>query len=732
MSDRGAQRVLLTLTLLTSGASAVSACTGGQASGTPDASSRPTSISGVVEKGPFILGSSVTVQTLDAHLVPTGQTFGVVTSDNLGSFVAPATIAAPYVEVIASGYYFDELTGQLSSSPVTLRAIGDATQGGTVDVNLLTSMSEPLVRSLVLQGADVATATSEAESEVLLSCGFDQSLGFSFSSVDLTSGGTSSAELLAASLLVEQYASSLGTSEVADLSLLLSEIGAASTDAGANAALQGLNGALCVAARAIDVTAVRANLTGYYASLGASVTVPAFEPFIASAASSCADGGGGTVSVEGGEMDATVLTDEAGLAEGGEDEAPSEPLDATADTAAGPYSDGGPGSCVGSATCSPWSCTEHMAIARSNQTMQLLRDGRVVVAGGENATEVLSSAELYDPQSGLWSPGPPMTNARSLAASVLLPDGGFLVAGGFSDEMGTVTSASDVFDPVTNAWTSGDMLFARTLFTLSLLSGGQVLASGGEGAQSTQSAATRTYMASTEVFDPTLPLWMMAGDMHAPRAAHAAAVLSDGKVLVSGGFDGSSVVATAELYDPATRTWTVTGSMLAARSGHVAATLSNGTVLVAGGVAGSTVLSSAELYDPATGTFASTGSMATGRNGFTVTLLSSGSVLAAGGNDLNLPLADVEVYDPSTGAWTSEPGMNEARTNHTAALLPSGKVLVVGGEKPSGATSAYTDTAELYDPAIVCALPDAAAPDASTTISDAATTSDASASDAAL
>jgi hypothetical protein len=94
-------------------------------------------------------------------------------------------------------------------------------------------------------------------------------------------GGTSSAALLAASLIVEQYALSLGTSEVAALSQLLSQIGATTTDASGNATLQRLKAALCATARSIDVAAVRANLTAYYASLGASVTIPAFEPFIA-------------------------------------------------------------------------------------------------------------------------------------------------------------------------------------------------------------------------------------------------------------------------------------------------------------------------------------------------------------------------------------------------------------------------------------------------------------------
>ena len=73
----------------------------------------PTPIAGVVQKGPFVRGSAVTVQSLDDQLAPTGQSFDVPTSDDLGDFALPVHATSQYVEVIANGYYFDELTGQL-------------------------------------------------------------------------------------------------------------------------------------------------------------------------------------------------------------------------------------------------------------------------------------------------------------------------------------------------------------------------------------------------------------------------------------------------------------------------------------------------------------------------------------------------------------------------------------------------------------------------------------------
>ena len=73
-----------------------------------------------------------------------------------------------------------------------------------------------------------------------------------------------------------------------------------------------------------------------------------------------------------------------------------------------------------------------------------------------------------------------------------------------------------------------------------------------------------------------------------------------------------------------------TGSMATAREAHAATLLPNGKLLVTGGV-NSATLASAELYDPATGSFSATGIMATARGYHTATLLPNGKVLVTGG-----------------------------------------------------------------------------------------------------
>jgi hypothetical protein len=217
----------------------------------------------------------------------------VTTNDDEGDFSIPVNVSSRYVEVVASGFYFDELTNALSLAPLTLRALADLQGGASVNVTLLTSMSEPLVRNLVAGGTSFAQATAQAESALLTALGFGaSSLGSSFISVGLTGSGSASAEALAASLIVEQYARSLGNSEVAQLSQLLGQLGAATADAGGDAMLAALHGALCATIWSMDPASVRSDLTAYYASLGASVTVPPFEQFLCGCGMLCTPDGG--------------------------------------------------------------------------------------------------------------------------------------------------------------------------------------------------------------------------------------------------------------------------------------------------------------------------------------------------------------------------------------------------------------------------------------------------------
>ena len=345
-----------------------------------------------------------------------------------------------------------------------------------------------------------------------------------------------------------------------------------------------------------------------------------------------------------------------------------------------------------------------MIMPHDRHTATLLRDGRVLVAGGlatiGSSEEDSDKAELYDPASGQWTMTGDMVQARSGPTATLLADGRVLVAGGWSSHDEHQFASAELYDPATGRWTTtGKMHRARGRHTATLLPDGRVLVTGGVNLTGGEGEGVK----SAELYDPDTGRWTPTGKMLEALAGHRATLLTDGRVLVTGYAGGGG--SHAEVYDPGSGRWASTGRMSAeCRGGHTATLLSNGRVLVTGGMCGTgetfdpscsrgSGACSAELFDPGTGRWTPTGGLHAERVGASATLLPDGTVLVVGGTGLEPPPA--ELYHPDSGAWTvtASPPAGACEFDPATTMLADGRVLATGSP-----TEDCGRIAVLYDP----------------------------------
>jgi hypothetical protein len=184
-----------------------------------------------------------------------------------------------------------------------------------------------------------------------------------------------------------------------------------------------------------------------------------------------------------------------------------------------------------------------------------------------------------------------------------------------------------------------------------------------------------------QVADVPSGTWAPASEMSAARAGASAALLADGRVLITGGLSGDidhpGVLETAEVFG-LNGAFTPASGMSTARAHHASARLKDGRVLVTGGVTtDGNKTKSAEIYDPATNAWSDAGELLEARSGHTMSLLKSGRVLIAGG-------ASLETYDPETGLFSFAGTLSPARTGHAAAVMLDGRVVIAGGDSDAG------------------------------------------------
>ncbi len=321
-----------------------------------------------------------------------------------------------------------------------------------------------------------------------------------------------------------------------------------------------------------------------------------------------------------------------------------------------------------------WSPTGSLDSGVMDQRATLLLNGKLLITGGYTKDGPRAVAECYDPDSEAWTVTTPMASPRGDHTATMLRDGRVLVVGGLgtTNHIRNPLSSAEIYDPVSGKWTPTKSLsVARSSHKATLLPDGRVLVAGGagDGAEA---------LASAELYDPASGTWTLTGPMNVARTDHKPVLMPGGKVMVLGGFNDAGPLASVELYEPASGKWKTTGNMIERRLWNSVTLLPSGKVLVIGGSSTCNgeycVLATTELYDPATETWTAAGSLTTPRVIDHVALLLNGKVLVAGGYNRSGKLTECELFEPDPGpppVPARLPTLTRSIARLTGAAIPS-------------------------------------------------------------
>ena len=236
---------------------------------------------------------------------------------------------------------------------------------------------------------------------------------------------------------------------------------------------------------------------------------------------------------------------------------------------------------------------------------------------------------------------------------------------------------------------AGTMTERRFWHAAVLMQDGKVLITGGAATDSPGNVPSSLFRASTEIFDPATGNFEQKG-RHVPalRALDMGILLPDGRVLIAG-----AAQAPLELYNPQT------GRITPEPYDPAFAIISSMTLLGQWEDSHLYLAGRRHIRSPPPGGFAALPGTVRIRRGHTATRLRDGRVLIAGGSNASGMVKECEIYDPSSNTLTRTGDLRYERREHRAILLGDGSVLVIGGTTDDEGSEVSVTAAERYDPA---------------------------------
>ena len=304
-----------------------------------------------------------------------------------------------------------------------------------------------------------------------------------------------------------------------------------------------------------------------------------------------------------------------------------------------------------------------------------------------------------EPDKGTWRTAAPMPTKRTEVAAAAL-DGKIYVVGGFekpslSNVMSfAITPSVEVYDPVTDQWSSKAPLPVGLHHIGIGVSGGRLYVIGGY-AQSALSVWNP--VATVYAYDPASDSWTERASM--PTARGALSVTEhDGKLYAVGGFDRKANNAQVEVYDPARNEWTTAAPLPTPRDHLATATVAGKIYAIGGRTNGdySRNLAITESYDPTIDRWKRVSDLPTARSGITAAAV-GGKIYVFGGEGTVGTFNENEVYDPGGDTWQPAAPMPTARHGLGSAVVQGRIHVISGGPTPGGA---FSDLNEVFTPVL--------------------------------
>jgi hypothetical protein len=565
----------------------------------PSTPATPVTVQGAAQKGPFLVGSTVLINRLDRLGHATTSTIVTEIKDSIGSFSFESDESGP-VQIVAMGYYFSELTGQISGGVLTLKGLYQVNDGTkqVAHVNILTHLINDRVLKLIAPGGvDLASAIKQAENELVTALSSALVItnlnGFSaldlYDSTNAQNNSLGNAYLLALSTGFYKYAETkakqFGTTTDGELTLALNRLSDDLEDDGRLTSGPFI-GDFITAIRSLNPQTIANNLRSrslvdYPQGLG----VPDISRFL----DVCAGAGDcpwsyGTPMPKVTEQGATAVYDGTIYVIGGAPFiAPAPPGDFHEPNEVDAYD----------SIKKEWTAKRGMPVSMLGPIAETIGDKIYVVAVRNFGYFPINGLYTYDPLMDQWAAKPPRpTDKVAIAAAtvngLLYVIDGTITINPNGTDYGPSTlethSNLEIYDPATESWTAGAPLPIT-------LDGGRTCVFSDQiylfaGASGDDRSSREIF-----VYDTKSNTWTAKAPMPFARQGFECVVVDDHAYLVGGRAADWSFVDSVDRYDPFTETWsaptrlpTPRSELSAAAVGRRIFTINGHKNIVVGGV----------------------------------------------------------------------------------------------------------------------------------------------------